>query len=153
MSLTNEQRLWVVTQIKDSKERLLSSFDDSKGITKISQKLDWQALYDKCKAADLPFTRSEKHDGGYLRDQVWGRWKRETVAKRDACRRTGTGQCPWFSWEIIVLDILGHDSPIVEGLGIPDSLEAEALAQRGADGDNFGDDTSFPITPSINNSQ
>ncbi len=136
MSMTSEQKLWILSKIEENKSDLLGKFDESHGITKDSQSRLWQSIFAACEAREFAFTCKKNHDGKYLRDQVWGRWKREVLAKRDKCRKTGSRKCPWVAWELKVMDILDEKSPIVEGLGVADSGEPQGekvLVQNLAD--------------------
>ncbi len=122
MALLKEQKLWILEQIQEEKELLTGKFDDSRGRTREMQLKAWQSLYERCISRELPFTR-KKHDAKYLRDQIWGRWRRECLQKRDQCRRTGSGKCPWASWELKVMEIIDEKSPIVDGHGVLDTGE------------------------------
>ncbi len=126
MSCTDEQRIWILNKIRENEQILLRKFDDSLGITKESKTKAWQDLFDECQVNKIPFTqgplsKTENKNGNYLRDQVWGRWRRECMGKQDLCRKTGSGKCPWKAWEVLLMEIIGEESPIVSGLGVLDS--------------------------------
>ena len=86
---TADQKLWFLDQIKHKKDLLLGAFDDSKGITRDNQRKAWDDLFLKCRRNDIPFAKSDHKSGNgkYLRDQVFGRWRRDCLEKRDKCRK------------------------------------------------------------------
>ena len=88
-SMTGEQRLWLLSEIKENYQLLCGALDNSQNITKETQSQGWKELYEQCKTYDLPFTRKSHSVGNavYLRDQVWGKMRRDVLAKRDKCRK------------------------------------------------------------------
>lgn len=60
----------------------------------------------------------------YLRDSIWPNIKNYTIKKRDAKNKTGAAggvDVKYSKIDLKVLEILGVDSPVVEGLNIQEA--------------------------------
>jgi hypothetical protein len=77
---------------------------------------------------------ADERDYTHLRDHVWGDLRMKTLEKRDNLKKTGRGGGVRFSpLEEAVLDAIGDDSAIVQGLAVTEQWDSDsevAIAQR-----------------------
>nr|CAI5821183.1 unnamed protein product [Callosobruchus analis] len=93
----------------------------------------WKAIHQKCTSLGLV---APDKDWTYCRDVFWQNVKKATLKKVDNRRKTGSAggtDCKYTEIDNIVLDILGHDNPIISSLGVTETWE-----QKHADC-SFGD--------------
>ncbi|XP_062534695.1 uncharacterized protein LOC134203873 [Armigeres subalbatus] len=68
----------------------------------------------------------------YIRDVWWPNVRKTSMEKRDNARKTGTGggyDAKTNDVDMLVYDILGKESPVLEGLSVPESMDELAEKQ------------------------
>ncbi|KAJ8891620.1 hypothetical protein PR048_004148, partial [Dryococelus australis] len=64
----------------------------------------------------------------YVQEGIWQNWKKVAMAKVDNRRQTGSGEgtvCKFSELDLIVLDIVGKDSPLVTSLGVQETWQSQ----------------------------
>jgi hypothetical protein len=144
--MKNEQeKLFLLDLIYENKERLFGKFTAS--LTAKDKELVWSKLHDKCVAMGFTLVpvSCEMPSWRYLRDTVWAsNLKRRTLEKRDKkLKQTGSSggkEMIYSSIEQRVLDILGENGALVEGLKSTESSAQFVLSKIGSFTDMLNDD-------------
>lgn len=68
---------------------------------------------------------SAEKDHEHLRDHVWGDLKGRVLEKRDRLSRTGSQGEDYTKLEELVLDVVGRESALVEGLPVGEQWDKE----------------------------
>nr|CAI5830761.1 unnamed protein product [Callosobruchus analis] len=120
-SVTMGNTVLFLKEIRDSKDTLFGSF--SSKLTKKEKIECWKAIHQKCTSLGLV---APDKDWTYCRDVFWQNVKKATLKKVDNRRKTGSAggtDCKYTEIDNIVLDILGHDNPIISSLGVTETWE------------------------------
>ncbi|KAF2886079.1 hypothetical protein ILUMI_20095 [Ignelater luminosus] len=105
-------KIAILTRIRENKKMLFGKF--SKKLTKADKDKKWEEITDKAKS--LGVVEGAK-SWTYLRDITWKNW-RKTALKAGR----GSGDDTHVTeMDTIVYDIIGKDSPVLDGLPIPES--------------------------------
>jgi hypothetical protein len=136
--MKNEQeKLFLLDLIYENKERLFGKFTAS--LTAKNKEGLWSKLHDQCVA--MGFTLVPVNCGlppwRYLRDTIWAsNMKRRTLEKRDKkLKQTGSSggkEMIYSSVEQRVLDILGENGALVEGLKSSESSAQFDISKTGS---------------------
>jgi hypothetical protein len=90
MGLTSEQKVVVVQLIGDNKDVLFGSIKGTK-VSNETKANAWQSIVNICRNTYGFSAVPVDKDWSYLRDTTWSNWKLNTLAKRDAKEKTGSG--------------------------------------------------------------
>ncbi|XP_068083801.1 uncharacterized protein [Anabrus simplex] len=116
-------------KVLELKGQLFGAF--SLTVTKDSKRQAWMELRDYAVAIGL-VTADKDHT--YVRDATWPNMRSRTVAKVDNAYQTGSGGGSSKKLDVIdhlVLDIIGRESPVLQGFGTEDSLGEIVLPTMG----------------------
>ncbi|KAF2892761.1 hypothetical protein ILUMI_13413 [Ignelater luminosus] len=89
----------------------------SKKLTKEDKDKKWEEITDEAKSLGVIGGAKSWTD---LRDTTWQNWRKRALAKRDNRKKIGRGSGD-DTHNTIVYDIIGKDSPVRDGLPIPES--------------------------------
>lgn len=109
MPLTYEQKLIFLNNVLEKKTVLFGSFNNKAEGAK-SKAQGWQEICEKLHI--YGYTGSYSN----LRDVVWNNLRARAISKRDNNRRTGAKAKTLDSVDTLVLNILGNDSAVLDGI-------------------------------------
>ena len=115
-----EDKKIFVSLVDSKKEMLFERFSDSKNISKDGKKEAWIEIHMKLVSLDINLVPPEK-DWTYLRDVVWRNLTAAAKKKNDMKKKTGEGKVKLTEVEQSVLNILGVDSPGIQGLEVAET--------------------------------
>lgn len=110
-----EHKLLFLHALKARKEILFGKFSNE--VSRERKVNAWKEIVNVLTAHDVPMAREKPFS--YFRDTVWPNMRRYTVDKKDRRETSGAdGGKPakWTSVDMLVLDIIGRDSPNMDGL-------------------------------------
>ncbi|CAG7733861.1 unnamed protein product [Allacma fusca] len=110
-------KLTILTMIREQKEVLFGKF--SSDMENQNKEKAWNEVLLKSQSIGIC---NGNRDWKFLRDKMYGVWKSRTLEKRDKARKTGEGGGTTVcltAVDNLILDIIGKDSPTVEGINIP----------------------------------
>ncbi|CAG7716528.1 unnamed protein product [Allacma fusca] len=119
MSKRKSLQISVLTFIKEAKNVLFAKVSDK--LTNEEKIAAWTEVAEK--ARSIGFLKPGQ-DAKYLRDTTWQNWRKRTMAKRDNQKKTGSSggeNCKFDEADLIVFDIIGIDSPVLDGINLPES--------------------------------
>ncbi|KAL1493553.1 hypothetical protein ABEB36_009257 [Hypothenemus hampei] len=108
-------------KIFENKAILFGKFSDT--LTRSEKRNKWEEIRNYAVATGLV---TNDKDYVYVRNITWGNLRKKTLTKTDNSKQTGAGGGKEFirtEIDVLVLDILGKDSPIIKGLGVADSSD------------------------------
>jgi len=112
----DDLKLALLEEVRKRKDILFSKFDNEvENNTKIRA---WEEVLEKAKSLNIV---SADRDYRFVRDKVFSVWKSRTMEKKDNAKKTGTGggkKAILSALDHAILDIVGKDSPVVEGLAV-----------------------------------
>ncbi|XP_063226877.1 uncharacterized protein LOC134533317 [Bacillus rossius redtenbacheri] len=108
-------------KILENKDVLFGAFSGT--LTKDVKKLCWTEIRDYAVAIGLV---TNDKDYAYIRDSTWPNLRNRTVAKLDRSIKSGAGGDVHSKLDVtdqLIVEIIGRSSPVLRGLGVPDSFE------------------------------
>lgn len=147
--MSHEQKLIFLNYLKESKDILFSQYSTS--ITKETKLKCWKDVNEKC--LSIGYVLPPSKDWSYWRDTVWPNLRNATIRKRDLKRKTGASggkENTLNEIDLAVLDIIGKDSDVVDGLNVKETWECGS-SNASLSGINLDYDC-YVIKPSNNNS-
>ncbi|XP_050310544.1 uncharacterized protein LOC126746362 [Anthonomus grandis grandis] len=114
-------------KIKDMKDSLFGQFSTT--LTKETKRSAWMEVRDY--AVSIGLITCEK-DYTYVRDATWPNIRNRTMIKLDNAKKTGSDGGPnskLDDTDKLVIEIIGKNSPVIEGIGVADSMEEEVVTQ------------------------
>lgn len=129
MPLQENQKLFLLNLINDSKTTLFGPFDAV--ITRETKSSKWNEIAGKYMTVG-GFDPTNGNGWKYLRDTVWPNMRQYTVRKMDAFAGSGAaGGNVMSRVDHAILDIIGKESPAIEGLPVaPDMLAIAASSSK-----------------------
>ncbi|XP_047986608.1 uncharacterized protein LOC125226616 [Leguminivora glycinivorella] len=110
-------KITILSLIYENKDTLFGRFSEKltheikiKKWKEIAEQLNSLSIYNK--------------DWKYLRDTTWQNFRKRTIEKRDNRQQTGSAggkKCRYDDVDELVLKIIGKESPVLEGLCVPES--------------------------------
>nr|CAI5842206.1 unnamed protein product [Callosobruchus analis] len=113
------------TTILSKKTELFEQFGPT--ITKDTRRKAWSEVRDYAVSIGL---LTSNRDTTYVRDTTWQNLRGRTMAKLD--KQTGGPGGPdkkLDETDLLIIEILGKDSPVIKGFGVPDSMGIERTVQ------------------------
>ncbi|XP_063235645.1 uncharacterized protein LOC134538339 [Bacillus rossius redtenbacheri] len=115
-------KILILQEIRDKKETLFGPFSCT--LTKEMKTSCWKEIHTQC--GSLGLVAADK-EWTYTRDVLWQNLKKSTMKKVDNRKKTGAAggpDCKYAEVDILVLDIIGKDSPVIQSLGVTETWEA-----------------------------
>ncbi len=112
----NATKLAFLDAVKARKDVLFAKF--SNVIDNNRKKVAWEEVTEIAKSLNVV---AAHRDSLFVRDSVFGLWKSRTLKKVDNAGRTGTGggrSAILTELDHAILDIVGRDSPVIQGLPV-----------------------------------
>uniref|UniRef100_A0A915IA99 Regulatory protein zeste n=1 Tax=Romanomermis culicivorax TaxID=13658 RepID=A0A915IA99_ROMCU len=119
MTATIEQKLLILQQIYDRKNILFAKFDEK--VTADNKQKNWQHVKDFIDSLGVTMINKQ---WDYVCDAWWPNIKRATILKIDKFRKTsaeGGVEAKLMELDNAVLDIIGKDSAVINGLIVSES--------------------------------
>ncbi|XP_047998347.1 uncharacterized protein LOC125235802 [Leguminivora glycinivorella] len=124
----NDSKITVLQLIRDKKDILFGSFRDR--LTKDKNIAEWKNVSNLALSLGLV---PVGNDYTYVRDTFYLNLKISTLSKRDDARKTGTGggkKIILTPTDELILEIIGKDSPILDGINVEASTSELPLDQN-----------------------
>ncbi|KAL1516245.1 hypothetical protein ABEB36_000164 [Hypothenemus hampei] len=140
MSARKESKILILRDIRDKKEILMGAFSEK--LTKADKNKAWGEVHEK--AVALGIVPSNKNFM-YTRNTFWQNVRKNTMKKLDARKKTGEKggkECKLNEIDNLVCDIIGRDSPVIEGLLTRESWDEPFQLH---DNDNANTENIIPI--------
>lgn len=118
--MNNEQKLLFLREIQSRKSILFAKFSNT--ITREKKISAWNDILYVLRSHNVP--SSNEKNISYFRDVAWPNIKRYTIEKRDKKLKTGEAggkKMKWTEVDLMVMDIIGEESPAVVGLDVAES--------------------------------
>ena len=120
MPLSDQQKKYLLTLINNEKHILFGSYTPS--LTREKKSETWMDIV-KRRISVSGFDPTNCKGWQYLRDTTWPNMRQYSVKKRDLTRRSGaSGGIVLTEVDHLIFEIIGKDSPGLEGLPVRDQV-------------------------------